>query len=239
MTWREAEIAFRRVPVAVLATGSTEQHGPMGEIGTDTFCAAAIAREAAARAGAIVLPPLAYTPAPFNMGFRGTLSLPPTLFAATVSAICEGLATHGVRGLFVVNGHGANLAPLHTVAEGAPLRLKVRSWWDFDGVAPLRATFGAHEGMHATPSEISITMALHGQRPVPAEAASPPTPLPDGFIAAHAGDRHGPPEAHRAAFPDGRVGSHSALASADMGKALLEAASAGAAREIEAFARTV
>jgi creatinine amidohydrolase len=43
-------------------------------------------------------------------------------------------------------------------------------------------------------------------------------------ILAHSGDKHGAPERHRVSFPDGRVGSHSALAKPEHGVALTDAA---------------
>ena len=77
-TWPEIESYLQRSDGVILPTGSTEQHGPIGLIGTDTLCAAAIAEQAAELADAVVVPPLAYTPAPFNMSFPGTLSVSPT-----------------------------------------------------------------------------------------------------------------------------------------------------------------
>jgi creatinine amidohydrolase len=90
--------------------------------------------------------------------------------------------------------------------------------------------------MHATPSEIAITMATDRQPPVPAEALEPPRRLDAAFIKAHAGDRHGPPDDHRRAFPDGRVGSHSALARPEHGRALLDAAARAVAADYAGFA---
>lgn len=238
MTWPQAEALFARLPAVFLPVGSHEQHGPMGLIGTDAICAEAVALGAADRVGAAVLPPLAYTPAPFNMDFPGTVSISPELFVAQVGAIADAMARHGVRGIYVVNGHGANVAPLAEVARQRPDPvLRVRSWWDYPAVNALRASYyGAWEGMHATPSEVAITMAVFGSLPVPEAARQPPEPLPDGYMAAHAGDRHGPPEEHRDRFPDGRVGSHSALATPDQGKALLAAAVGAVADDFAAFA---
>lgn len=240
LTFAQAEALFARLPVVLLPVGSTEQHGPMGLIGTDAICAEAVALGAASRVGAAVLPPIAYTPAPFNMGFAGTLSISADLFARHVAEIVDAVGAHGVRGVYVVNAHGANLAPLAAVAERPGPVLRVRSWWDFESVGALRASlYGAREGMHATPSEIAITMAVFGSLPVPPEARTPPEPLPEGFIAAHAGDKHGPPAEHRARFPDGRVGSHSALATAEDGKALLDAAITAVAQDFEVFAASL
>ena len=238
MTFPQAEALLRRTPAVFLPVGSTEQHGPMGLIGTDAICAEAVALEAARHVDAAVLPPIAYTPAPFNMDFPGTVSISPELFAAHVGAIADAMARHGARGIYVVNGHGANLAPLAEVASQRPDPvLRVRSWWDYPDVNALRAScYGSWEGMHATPSEVAITMAVFGPLPVPEAAREPPEPLPEGYLAAHAGDRHGPPDEHRARFPDGRVGSHSALATPEQGKALLAAAIGAVADDFAAFA---
>ena len=138
-----------------------------------------------------------------------------------------------------VDGHGANLAPLQRAAaafqgERGP-RIRIRSWWDFESVNALRGKYyGEWEGMHATPSEVAITQATHRVVP-PGAAASPPERLPTGYVERHAGDRHGPPGEHRRQFPDGRVGSHSALAAPEHGAALLEAAAAAVAEDYAEF----
>lgn len=236
-TWQEVEAYLERSTGIMLATGSTEQHGPMGLIGTDTICAGAIAEGAADRVGALMAPPIGLTPAPFNMGFPGTISISEPLFEALVREVVEGLASQGFARFYVVNGHGANLAPLRRVA-GKRGDMRIRSWWDFEAVNTLRQRFyGDWEGMHATPSEIAITQALHRNLPH-GDAADPPRKLTPAFMEAHAGDRHGPPDEHRRSFPDGRVGSHSALARPGHGRALLEAAVSAVAEDYAAFMST-
>lgn len=239
LTWPEVDDRLARGACIMLPTGSTEQHGPMGLIGTDTICASDIARRAADICDAIVAPSLAYTPAPFNTAFPGTVSISPDLFEGLLHEVCAGLLAQGFRGVFVVNGHGANLAPAAKVAQALPQgAVHVQSWWDPAPVARMRADmFGAWEGMHATPSEVAITQALHGSKPA-GLAADPPEKLSAAYIAAHAGDKHGPPDAHRAQFPDGRVGSHSALASPDKGARLLDGAAQALARDFQAFSAT-
>jgi creatinine amidohydrolase len=240
MTWPEVEDYLARSTGIVLPVGSTEQHGPMGLIGTDALCAEEIAERAADQAGAIAAPTIAYTPAPFNMAFPGTVSVSEPLFEALVAEIVEGLGSQGFRHIYIVNGHGANLAPLHRVSErlqGPGLR--IRSWWDFEPVNALRrAYYGDWEGMHATPSEVAITQATSRRVAVPDAAKTPPRKLSAEFIKAHSGDRHGPPDQHRAAFPDGRVGSHSALATPEQGRELLDAAVAAVADDYLAFAKS-
>lgn len=231
MSWEEVDAYLATRDDAVLPVGSTEQHGPIGLIGTDALCATAVAEGAAALTDSIMLPPLAYTPAPFNMAFPGTISVSEATFVALVSDIITALATHGFRRLYVLNGHGANLAPLHRLAETAPLSLRIRSWWDYPETNALRQSlYGDWEGMHATPSEIAITQARYRRierAPLPA-----PRALDDDFRATHAGDRHGPPDEHRAEFPCGRVGSWSELASPEHGADLLNLATREAAEDI-------
>lgn len=226
MTWPEVGAHLAAGGGVILPVGSTEQHGPMGLIGTDTLCATAIAEQAAALCGAVVAPPLGYTPAPFNTAFPGTLSLSEPLFEALAGEVLAGLHRQGFAPIYVLNGHGANLAPLgRAIAALGDAPICLRSWWGFAAVGALRhELYGPWEGMHATPSEIAITMATDRQPPIPPQALIPPRQLDAAYIAAHAGDRHGPPQAHRREFPDGRVGSHSALARPEHGVRLLQAA---------------
>lgn len=238
MTWQQVEAHLEQGAAVMVPVGSTEQHGPMGMIGTDTICAEAVALRAAELCGAIVAPALAYTPAPFNTAFAGTVSMPEDLFQAHSTAVFQGLLAQGFSGVFAVNGHGANVAPLKRAAqELAPAHVAIRSWWEPDQVNGLRnELYGDWEGMHATPSEIAITQALLGELPA-GDAAEPPQKLSAEFIRAHSGDRHGPPNEHRASFPDGRVGSHSALASPRDGARLLQAAAAGICADFLEFTR--
>ncbi len=46
-TWPEVEVYLKTSPGIIIPTGSTEQHGPMGLIGTDAICAQQIAEGAA------------------------------------------------------------------------------------------------------------------------------------------------------------------------------------------------
>jgi len=59
--------------------------------------------------------------------------------------------------------------------------------------------------------------------------------LAAAFLRDHSGDNHFDRSTHRAAFPDGRVGSHSLLATREQGEALLAAAVGDAARDVAQF----
>ena len=234
MTWYEVQTYLQESRGIILPTGSGEQHGPLGLIGTDSICAREIAWAAAKRCSAIVAPEISYSPAPFNMSFPGTVSLTPTVFESVVRDILTSLAHHGFERIYILNGHGANLSILRDLEESFQQMVRVKSWWDFKAVNILRDQFyGDWEGMHATPSEISITQDTH--RIVKIDDLAPPEKLSPDYIAAHAGDKHGPPDVHRKSFPDGRVGSHSGLAKAEHGEKLLKAATHAVAEDYLSF----
>ena len=239
MTWPEVAAYLEASPGIMVPAGSTEQHGPIGLIGTDAICAEAVALRAAEAAGAVVAPTLALTPAQFNLGFPGTISVRAQTFAAVVYDMLASLAQQGFTRIYVVNGHGANVAPIRAAIHDAvqdldvPLSVRLRSWWDYPEADDLRRNFyGAWEGMHATPSEVAMTQAL--VRSV-AGAEEPPAPLSDAYLKDHAGDLHGSAAEHRRRFPDGRVGSHSALATPEQGAELLSAAAQAATADYLAF----
>lgn len=240
-TWPEVEARLERSPGILIPLGSTEQHGPGGLIGTDALVAEGIAARAAAGGDDILVAPvLSYAPAQFNLSFPGTVSLKAATFARVIEDVVDSLAAGGFAAFYFLNGHGANIAPVRCACHDLhqrrvlanpampALRFRLRSWWEFPETDALRRSlYGAGEGMHATPSEISITRALTAAVP-PDSATAPWSALPAERLRDMAGDAHEDARVHRAAFPDGRVGSDSALSSAGHGHELL----AVAAREL-------
>ena len=241
-TWPEVEAYLGASNGIIIPAGSTEQHGPMGLIGTDAICAERVATGAADLAGAMVAPTLAYAPAPFNMAFPGTISLSGKLFEQLAAEILGSLAEHGFDRFYFVNGHGANLAPLGRVAAafrgGRGKRIRVKSWVGLRGGERASPGVLRRLGRHARdPVGVWRSRRRAGGSSRPAMPLRPPEKLPPGYIERHAGDRHGPPGEHRRRFPDGRVGSHSALATPEHGAALLEAAAAAVAEDYARFVR--
>lgn len=126
-TW--TEIADHGSPlVAILPVGAIEAHGPHLPLDTDVIIAAAAAKAALPglrRLGLhpALLPPLAYTPAPFAAAFPGTISIRPATFSALLTDIAASLERQGVAALVVVNAHldPAHLAAIGAVARPAPM----------------------------------------------------------------------------------------------------------------------
>lgn len=245
---------LERSRTIVLPMGSTEQHGPIGLIGTDTICARSVAQGLGERTDILIAPAITLTVAQFNMSFPGTIAVRAKTLLALLTDVLHALADQGFERIYVLNGHGANIAVARAAFQDFYLerqrrlpaipvaRCRLRSWWEFAPVQALRSQwYGELEGLHATPSEIAITMAVEPQACERARdegadrAIAPPATLATEFLRDHAGDNHFDALTHRAAFPDGRVGSHSWLAQADHGRQLLEAAITGAASDLAAF----
>lgn len=246
-TWPEIEAYLLRSKGVVIPTGSTEQHGPTGLIGTDSITAETIAYAMAERCGALVGPTLTLSQAQFNLGFPGTISLRPTTLIQVIIDYVQSLARQGFEHFYFLNGHGGNISPAQCAFQelyadrslgqnaGAVIHCRLRNWWDFAEVNEIRQRlYGASEGMHATPSELAITRHILPALSCADDLPSPPL-LSADFIKRHSGDNHQYAVGHRAQFPDGRVGSHSGLGLAEHGVALVSAAAEAAARDYAAF----
>ena len=254
-SWREIEAYLKRSRTIVIPTGSTEQHGPLGLMGTDAFTAETIATQLGAEHDLLIAPTLTLSVDQFNLAFPGTIALRASTLMALVTDCLESLASQGFESIYFLNGHGGNIAPVRAAIQDfyfdwscgrksarAP-RCRLRSWWEYPEVDRLRRQWwGDHEGLHATPSEIAIVLAA---RPESARlfddaahrsiAQDPPPALAPDVLRDHAGDNHFDAQRHRAAFPDGRIGSHSALARAEQGRILIEAAVRAAAQDVRAL----
>jgi creatinine amidohydrolase len=120
LTWEEARDLASARPVAVWPVGAIEAHGPHLPLAADVIIAEAMARAGAAQLAAqglevLILPPLAYTPAPFAEEFAGTLSVTPQAVAQQVTDLADSLEWMGARALGIANAHldPAHLGALH------------------------------------------------------------------------------------------------------------------------------
>lgn len=238
-SWPEVETYLERCRGVIVPLGSTEQHGPSGAIGTDALTAEAVALEVGRRTGVLVTPTQAFGMAEHHLGFAGTVSLQPSTLLSLLHDVVLSLARHGFERIYVINGHGGNIATTraafaqtHTTAAArglavAPrLRCKLANWFMAPAVMQkARELYGEREGHHATPSEIALTLHLEPsliskQRPLPEPAPAGPIHGPDDFRRRH---------------PDGRMGSDPYLAQPEHGSSLLDLASTALADDLRAF----
>jgi creatinine amidohydrolase len=236
-TWPEVEAYLQASRGIIVPIGSTEQHGPVGLIGTDAICAEIIANGVGEAIGALVGPTIAVGMAQHHMAFAGSITLRPSTLIAMLRDIVDSLAMHGFEQFYFINGHGGNIATINAGfseiyaarslaprGSAALVRCRLRNWWEAEGVGGLaKELYGDAEGSHATPSEVAVTQFAHPEAIKRVRLDPPIAPRGDFTDAAD----------YRRNFPDGRIGANSALATPEAGRRLYELAVAGLAKDYQ------
>lgn len=113
LTWQEIDEYLNDNDTVIIPIGSTEQHGPAGPLGVDTYAAIALAQSAGEETHTLVTPPMWFGDSPHHLAFPGTVSLKPETLIAVVKDIVHSLYHNGFRRFIVLNGHkGTNLPSL-------------------------------------------------------------------------------------------------------------------------------
>jgi creatinine amidohydrolase len=224
-TWPEVEAYLQRSNGIILPIGSTEQHSPIGLIGTDAICAEAIAKGVGAAHQALIGPTINVGMALHHLAFPGSMSLRPSTMILVIRDYITSLAKAGFRKFFFINGHGGNVATLkaafaetydHLADLGLPeVQCQVNNWYMGSGVYKLaKQLYGDQEGSHATPSEVALTWYVY-----PAAIKQVPLSVEVG----HGHPIYGAADFRRH-YPDGRMGSNPALATPEQGRQFYELA---------------
>ncbi len=227
-TWPEVETYLQTSQGIILPIGSTEQHGPIGLIGTDAICAEAISRGVGENTGALVCPTINVGMALHHTAFAGTISLRPSTMIQVIRDYIICLAKVGFTKFFFINGHGGNIATLKAafsetytvlaelnIANADKVQCQIGNWFMCSSVYKLaQELYGNQEGSHATPSEVAVTQYIYPE-------AIKKAPLSPEVVAGHG--IYSPVDFRRR-YPDGRMGSNPALATPEHGKQFYELA---------------
>lgn len=154
--------------VAVLPLGSIEKHGEHLPIGTDTLNVEYIAREACRQAGAIMLPPMAYTMVHEMKASLGAISLSAATFLKVLEEVCDDVSRNGIKKILLLNGHGGNGHLSMTFLQDLPGKNKdYVAYYLFltsclsakDRELIKSSSKAAHPGGHADDVETDVTLA--------------------------------------------------------------------------------
>tara|TARA_Y100000590_G_scaffold254994_1_gene286302 strand:- start:8008 stop:8784 length:777 start_codon:yes stop_codon:yes gene_type:complete len=111
--------------VAIIATGSIEQHLEHLAINQDIFSSTYMAETVAdlLYPKVIVAVPISIGIAEHHMYFPGTMSAKPGSWLAILFDAVESLIRHGITKILILNGHGGNVLPVKGVIQQWQLHL--------------------------------------------------------------------------------------------------------------------
>ena len=157
--------------IVVVPVGSIEQHGPHLPVKVDALLATEVARRAALKVQThqpiLVTPTVWCGLAEHHMDFCGTLTLDFETFHALLRNLCRSIRHHGFRRIFLLNGHGGNIAALNVICselvrELDGLRVVSGTYWTIPEVAEKFAEIleVQQNVRHAGEAETSMMLAL-------------------------------------------------------------------------------
>jgi creatinine amidohydrolase len=192
MSWPECKVAADAKRVAVLPTGTYEDHGHHLPIDVDVVLATTICDQAVARipTEAVLIPPVTHGYSPHHMDFPGTITISWQTFVNYVKDVCLSLAHHGFTRILIVNGHGSNTPLVEMAArlaivesEGRILCASVNHWGLRKAREVTRAVRDSDFGgmSHACELETSLYLAIHPELVAMEKAVDERSPLPASF----------------------------------------------------------
>lgn len=187
LTWPEIEAAIRRGAPILVPVGAVEPHGRHCPVGADNFIAVEIADRLAARADALVFPPIPFGTLEVIYDFRslpGSVSIDSRLLLDLYTNVGAELGRQGFSRLVFVNGHGPNSPVLqvaqYRIRERAAVEVGILEWWAA-GAKVIHALKGFDFGNHADEIETSILMATAGGELVDLRKAVVNSPTLEGL----------------------------------------------------------
>ena len=251
--WTTRDFALRQSAgiiastIAVLPVAATEQHGPHLPLRVDTALVDGVVAAALphieSTVPALFLPTQAIGLSPEHAAFAGTLTLKAETLIRLWSDIGESVAATGVRKLVLFNAHGGQVSAMDIVARDLRARFGMLvfsvNWYGLPLTGPqgedLNALFDAHEhrfGIHGGDMETSMMLALDPRSVEMAHAqnfASASEQRAQDFAILGNGKSAKLGWQIQDYNPAGAVGN-AAAASAEKGRALVDAAGRGLAQ---------
>lgn len=153
---------------AILAVGSFESHGPHLPLGTDTLISYRLAKKVTERVkGLLLLPPITVGYSEHYAHFPLTLTLRAETMVEVLKDILRSAIKHGIRKIFILNGHDGNIAPIDLATRAVKTEfpearlVSLDAWWVSAGRLLPHGTFEVWDGLgHGGEGETSMALAL-------------------------------------------------------------------------------
>jgi len=156
--------------IVIVPIGATEQHGPHLPTMVDHRLAFEVALRAARRIArhepVVVTPVIPFGMSEHHVSLGGTLTLDFATMQAVVRCVCESAIRQGFRRLFVLNGHGGNIAALETIVTELTIRHRLpiacAAYWQI-ATPEIAAILERQTAvLHACEAESSMMLAVEG-----------------------------------------------------------------------------
>lgn len=167
MSWPETKQAVAEGRVAILPTGTVEQHGPHLPLSTDTVCCYSVCKKVAEKVpgDAVVLPPVWYGFNEHHADFPGTLWVDWKPFIGYLIGIGSSAADQGFRKIVIINGHGSNTPFTQIAARKITNTTKAicaaLNYWDFGQEAINKVRQSPRPGGMAHACEFETSLLLY------------------------------------------------------------------------------
>ncbi len=239
LTWPEVKEAAAEDRVAVVPIATLEDHGFHLPIDTDLRLCNAVCEAAVSQAPdrAILVPAINHGYSPHHLDFPGAISIGAHTLIDYGVDVCRSLAHHGFRRILIVNGHGSNTPFIDIIARLAVVETGVLAaavnYWAAPGVRAVVDSLRESDkigGMnHACEFETSLYLAIAPELVDMSKAVRELSHRPSknywGDLIA--GDGPLVMMEHWSALSESGVMGDPTKASAEKGRAFLDAAAAG------------
>jgi creatinine amidohydrolase len=237
LTWPKIQSHLAIDDVVLVPVGATEQHGEHTPLFVDTGWAIAVAEGAAKKTNALVAPPLHFGWSSHHLAYPGAITLRPETMIDVLLDIGESLVFHGFRRIVMINGNRiANLPPMEIAAT--KLRFRTGAYVSVVDVGLIaRREVGeicapgqnGHAGdsetsfmLHWRPDLVDMSKAKTGNPHHAGPFATNPMPIEPPFDINAISVRPTDEEFRAAAQPTG-IGGDARVATAEKGRAVLDA----------------
>lgn len=115
-TWQEIEEYLKDESIIIIPIGATEQHGPAGALGLDTYNALHLAEDVAKINNIMLTPPIWFGDSSHHTAFPGTISIQSETQIRYLKDVMRSLLKHGFKKIVFINGHKIANLPTITIA---------------------------------------------------------------------------------------------------------------------------
>lgn len=166
LTWPEVNEAAEAGKVCLLPVGSTEQHGRHLPLDVDNFLARSVCLAAARQAPRelLVMPTIPYGYNEHSLDFPGTIHVGYEIFISYCLDVCKSVAHAGFDRIVIVDGHGSNEHLCEFVARRATLEtdaLVASTLWVNLAVEAFEAVRESGDGGAAHACELETSAYLY------------------------------------------------------------------------------